>query len=115
VESNLNEVLKEVTKIDNTCKYGRCKEKTSLMGVNCEFCSERFCFKHSLPEIHGCSEKVKKKERDDFLHPKVDTRSMKAKEEHDKSKKKLDIKLKQMEVERRQKPSGSGSKNKGKK
>jgi hypothetical protein len=30
-----------------------------------------------------------KKERDDFLHPKVDTRSMKAKEEHDKSKKKL--------------------------
>lgn len=109
VEEDLNAVLKEVTKIDHTCKFKSCKQKTNLMGSNCEFCTERFCFKHSFPEIHGCSDKVRKKEREEFLHPKVDTRSERAKQDHEKVQKKLDTKLKQMELERKQKPSGSGT------
>lgn len=65
--------------------------------------------KHILAEIHGCGDAVKKKEREDFLHPKVDTRKMQHQIEHDKAKKSLSSKLKQMELERKAKPAGSGN------
>lgn len=102
-------------KTDETCDYPGCKQKTSLMGHTCTYCNHRFCYKHSLPESHSekmnvkCAETVKKKERDEFLHPKIDTRSAKKKEEHDKAKKTLDQKLKQMQFERKQKAPGAGS------
>lgn len=85
------------------------------MGQSCSFCNLRFCYKHGLPEVHAnalgtkCDEIVKKKERDEFLHPKIDTRSAKKKEEHDKAKKTLESKLKQMQLERKQKASGTGT------
>ncbi|CRK92216.1 CLUMA_CG005726, isoform A [Clunio marinus] len=116
----LDEVLKDVKKVDETCDYKNCKQKTSLMGQTCTFCNHRFCYKHNLPEIHSknlgtkCDEIVKKKERDNFLHPKIDTRSAKKKEEHDKAKKILELKLKQMQLERKQKQPGAGSSKKKK-
>lgn len=119
-KEKLEQVLKDVKKVDETCDYKGCKQKTNLMGQTCTFCSHRFCYKHNLPEIHSaqlgtkCDEIVKKKERDEFLHPKIDTRSAKKKEEHDKAKTTLEVKLKQMQLERKQKPSGSGTKKKKK-
>lgn len=77
------------------------------MGQNCELCKSRYCMKHSLAEVHGCGEAIKKKEREDFLHPKVDTRKMQHQVDHDKAKKTLSTKLKQMELERRAKATGS--------
>lgn len=117
----LEQVLKDVKKVDETCDYKGCKQKTNLMGQTCTFCSHRFCYKHNLPEIHAktlgtkCDEIVKKKERDEFLHPKIDTRSAKKKEEHNKAKKTLDQKLKQMQLERKQKAPGAGTSSKKKK
>lgn len=117
----LEEVLKDVKKVDETCDYIGCKQKTNLMGHTCTFCNHRYCYKHSLPEIHSeklglkCAEIVKKKERDEFLHPKIDTRSAKKKDEHDKAKKTLESKLKQMQLERKQKAPGAGTTSKKKK
>lgn len=116
-----DDVMKDVKKVDETCDYPGCKQKTTLMGQTCTYCSHRFCYKHNLPEIHAeklatkCDEIVKKKERDDFLHPKIDTRSAKKKEEHNKAKKTLDQKLKQMQLERKQKPAGAATTSKKKK
>lgn len=111
----LDQVLKDVKKVDETCDYKGCKQKTNLMGQTCTFCSHRFCYKHNLPEAHSkqlgtnCDEIVKKKEREEFLHPKIDTRSAKKKEEHNKAKTTLELKLKQMQLERKQKPPGTGT------
>lgn len=80
-KEKLEKVLKDVKKVDETCDYKSCKQKTSLMGQTCSMCNKRFCYKHSLPEIHAealgtkCDEIVKKKERDEFLHPKVNLQS----------------------------------------
>lgn len=115
-KEKLDEVLKNVKKVDDTCDYSGCKQKTNLMGEDCAFCKKRYCYKHSLPEIHGkftkCDELVKKKEREEFLHPKVDTRKVAQQIEHGKAKKTLESKLKQMQLERKAKPSGSSGKKK---
>jgi hypothetical protein len=89
------------------------------MGQTCELCRNRYCMKHSLPESHGkdtgCDEAIKKKEREEFLHPKVDTRKMQHQVEHEKAKKTLTSKLKQMELDRKAKASGSSGSGKKKK
>lgn len=114
-------MLKDVKKVDETCDYKGCKQKTNLMGQTCAFCQHRFCYKHNLPEAHSsqlgtkCDEIVKKKERDEFLHPKIDTRSAKKKEEHNKAKTTLEQKLKQMQLERKQKLPGGAATSKKKK
>lgn len=116
----LNKVLTDVRKVDETCDYLGCKQKTNLMGHTCTYCKKRYCYKHSLPEAHSekmnlsCSENVRKKERDEFLHPKIDTRSAKKKDEHDKAKKTLEQKLKQMQLERKQKAPGASTSKKKK-
>lgn len=83
------------------------------MGHTCDHCKLRYCMKHSLAEVHGkftgCDEAIRKKEREEFLHPKVDTRKMQHQVQHDKAKKTLSSKLKQMELERKAKPSAGGA------
>uniref|UniRef100_A0A1I8Q9H4 AN1-type domain-containing protein n=1 Tax=Stomoxys calcitrans TaxID=35570 RepID=A0A1I8Q9H4_STOCA len=111
VDMKLDDVLTAVKDVDNLCDYQRCKAKTSLIGQNCEHCAKRFCFKHALPEVHGCGEAVKRSERKQFMHPKP-AKTVKHEEELDKAKKKLHAKLKDMQVGRMQKtgevPKGSG-------
>ena len=60
----VDEVLKKVTNSDTTCDFSRCKQKTVLMGQHCDLCKKRFCFKHGLPEIHGCGSAIRKFERE---------------------------------------------------
>uniref|UniRef100_A0A182M5P5 AN1-type domain-containing protein n=1 Tax=Anopheles culicifacies TaxID=139723 RepID=A0A182M5P5_9DIPT len=108
VDKNLDKVLEAVKIVDLTCDFKGCKQKTNLVGTDCTFCKDRFCFKHSLPEIHGCGEAVKRKERELFLHPM--TGKAKAEQyEKQKAQVRLTQKLKQMSLERKQKPSSGGS------
>ncbi|XP_061397942.1 DNA-binding protein SMUBP-2 [Musca vetustissima] len=102
VEMKLDDVLTAVKDVDNLCDYARCKAKTSLMGQNCDHCQKRYCFKHGLPEVHGCGEAAKKTERKQFLHPKP-VKTVRQEEELEKAKKKLHSKLKDMQVGRMQK------------
>ena len=30
------------------------------MGITCCFCSQKFCIKHTMPEMHGCGDAAKK-------------------------------------------------------
>lgn len=116
VEKNLDNVLEAVKTVDQTCDFKRCKQKTNMMGSNCGFCKQRFCFKHGLPEVHGCGEAVKRQEREEFMHP-LPAKTVQAKEDLKKAQSRLDQKLKQMNLGRKAKPSGggpSGSKKKGK-
>ncbi|XP_023302640.2 DNA-binding protein SMUBP-2 [Lucilia cuprina] len=112
VEMKLDDVLTAVKDVDNLCDFARCKTKTSLMGQNCDYCRKRFCFKHGLPEVHGCGEAAKKTERKQFLHPKP-AKTIKQEEELEKAKKKLQAKLKDMQVGRMQK-TGGGADSSGK-
>uniref|UniRef100_A0A6M2DCI4 Putative product n=1 Tax=Xenopsylla cheopis TaxID=163159 RepID=A0A6M2DCI4_XENCH len=96
---NLDSVLEEVKKIDNICVYKTCKTKTDLMGANCPHCTLRFCFKHSLPEVHGCGEAAKRDERRKWLHPTEKLAESKKAEVQGK----LDRKLKEMQQARKSK------------
>lgn len=69
VNTKLDDVLKTVRQLDNTCDFGRCRTKTSLIGQDCTLCQQRFCMKHQLPEIHGCGGAIKKEQRTEFLKP----------------------------------------------
>lgn len=107
VENKLDEVLDAVKIVDNTCDFEKCKTKTNLVGQDCNHCKKRFCFKHNLPEIHGCGEAVKKEERKNFLKP-VPIKTIRAEEEHNKAKGRLDSKLKDMQRTRLAKAPGAG-------
>uniref|UniRef100_A0A182PXR6 AN1-type domain-containing protein n=1 Tax=Anopheles epiroticus TaxID=199890 RepID=A0A182PXR6_9DIPT len=108
VDRNLDQVLEAVKKVDLTCDFKGCKQKTNLVGTDCSFCKDRFCFKHSLPEVHGCGEAVKRKERELFLHPMTGKAKAELYEKQ-KAQVRLTQKLKQMSLERKQKPSVGGS------
>lgn len=107
VEQNLDNVLEAVKTVDQTCDYKRCKQKTNMMGTSCGFCKQRFCFKHGLPEIHGCGEAVKRQEREEFMHP-LPAKTVQAKEDLKKAHGRLEQKLKQMNLSRKAKPTGTG-------
>lgn len=71
VNTKLDEVLKTVRTLDNTCDFGRCRTKTSLIFQDCTLCQQRFCMKHQLPEVHGCANAIKKEQRTEFLKPRT--------------------------------------------
>lgn len=108
VDRNLDNVLEAVKTVDQTCDYKRCKQKTNMMGTDCGFCRQRFCFKHGLPEIHGCGEAVKKQEREEFLHP-LPAKTVQAQEDLKKAHGRLEQKLKQMNLSRKAKPTAGGA------
>ncbi|XP_059608327.1 DNA-binding protein SMUBP-2 [Phlebotomus argentipes] len=103
VNKNLTDVLDSVHIIDSLCDYKTCKQKTSLMGQDCDYCRKRFCFKHGLPEVHGCGEAIKKDERKKFLHP-VPEKTRREAEDLAKLHVKLKENLKDMQKQRLAKP-----------
>ncbi|XP_044259322.1 DNA-binding protein SMUBP-2 [Tribolium madens] len=106
--NDLDAVLNKVKKIDNTCSFIKCKNRTNDFAIECKYCKGRFCPTHGLPEIHGCGDAVKKDERQKYLHPNVKL----TQEKHSQAQTKLNMKLKQMQQERKAK---QGSTSKGKK
>lgn len=103
----MDEVLSAVKEVDARCDFDKCKTKTNLIGQDCNLCKKRFCFKHNLPEIHGCGTAVKKEERKNFLKP-VPIKTVRAEEEHKKAHVRLDSKLKDMQRTRLAKAPGAG-------
>ena len=106
VNTKLDDVLDAVKQLDTTCDYAKCKAKTTLMAQDCNFCKHRFCFKHGLPEIHGCGEAVKKLEREEFLKP-VPQKTIKKEQDLKKAHARMDQKLKDMNLARKAKPPKS--------
>ncbi|KAK5642651.1 hypothetical protein RI129_008818 [Pyrocoelia pectoralis] len=104
--NDLDTVLDNVKKIDVTCCFTKCKKKTSDFGIDCKYCSSRFCTAHGLPEIHGCGEAVKRDEQRKFQH----LYTAPSQEKHNQAANKLTAKLKQMQFERKGKQCSNKSK-----
>lgn len=104
---NLDEVLEKVKKLDNSCSFSKCKTSIANFAIDCKYCRGRFCPTHSLPEIHGCGEAVRKDEKEKFNHPYKKLNQ----ENHEKAQTKLTMKLKQMQLQRKAK-QGNPSKSK---
>lgn len=62
-EDDFDELISKVMASDRTCSFEKCGEKlhTALAGFGgpCPFCKRGFCFKHALPEVHGCGEEAR--------------------------------------------------------
>lgn len=67
VQKALDSVMLMIKSFEGTCSHVKCRRKTSLVYHHCELCNKRFCIKHSLPEVHGCSEAARIQERERFL------------------------------------------------
>lgn len=98
-EENIDKVLENVKKVDNTCKYTKCKNRINDFAIDCKFCKNRYCITHGLPEIHGCGEAVRREEKREFLHPNTKL----SKSLHEGAQTKLTMKLHQMQLERKSK------------
>lgn len=104
IDQNLNEVLATVKVLDNICKYQNCRTKISLFGDVCKYCTDKFCFKHNLPEVHGCEEMARKTERREFTKAKS-FKQIQKEEDLEKARDKLHAKLKDMNISRKIKPN----------
>ena len=51
-DDNFDSILEEFNQ--NRCGIKSCTKKVELVGMNCVFCSVRFCILHGLAEEHGC-------------------------------------------------------------
>lgn len=104
VNTKLDEVLKTVRQLDNTCDFGRCRMKTSLIGQDCTLCQQRFCMKHQLPEVHGCGgaiKKLEKEQRREFLkRPTLPISAALRRNEQKDAHARLEQKLKEMSLAR---------------
>lgn len=100
VNTKLDEVLKTVRQLDNTCDFGRCRTKTSLIGQDCTLCQQRFCMKHQLPEVHGCGGAIKKEQRTEFLKPRPTLPAALRRNEQKDAHARLEQKLKEMSLAR---------------
>lgn len=98
---NLDTVLNNVKKLDNTCSFDKCKKRIVDFAIHCKFCNNRFCTTHGLPEIHGCGDAVRKEERKKFLQNPATSKL--PEEKHNQASTKLTQKLKQMQSERKAK------------
>eukprot|EP00057_Strongylocentrotus_purpuratus_P007910 XP_011662384.1 PREDICTED: DNA-binding protein SMUBP-2 [Strongylocentrotus purpuratus] len=72
-EEDFDTLVAIAMKRDNECNFTRCKEKITITGLMCEFCMRRYCFKHHIPEIHGCEEMARHHVRHQMLKSKVVT------------------------------------------
>ncbi|CAF1230518.1 unnamed protein product [Adineta ricciae] len=58
-EASFDELLEAARQQDNVCNAQRCKIKISLLGQLCSYCNRRYCFEHSMPEVHGCGHQAR--------------------------------------------------------
>jgi ATP-dependent RNA/DNA helicase IGHMBP2 len=59
-EAPIDDLLEAARKQDNICNAQRCKIKITLLGQLCSYCNRRYCFEHSMPEVHGCGHQARK-------------------------------------------------------
>ena len=67
-DEDLDSLIAEMKATDSTCRYpGGCRKSVSMLGTKCEFCSNKFCMSHSIPEVHGCGLEAKRKAREKMM------------------------------------------------
>ncbi|CAF3109971.1 unnamed protein product [Rotaria sp. Silwood2] len=59
-EAPIDDLLEAARRQDNICNAHRCKVKITLLGQLCSYCNRRYCFEHSMPEVHGCGHQARK-------------------------------------------------------
>lgn len=101
VNNNLDNVLENVKQLDNTCDFVTCRSKTTLIGHDCPLCTQRFCMKHRLPEVHGCGGSAKKQERAEFMRIPPKPTPKQVVKDHNMAQKRLEKKLKEMSLSRK--------------
>ncbi|XP_052828218.1 DNA-binding protein SMUBP-2 [Octopus bimaculoides] len=52
-------LISAAMEVNNKCSFPKCKEKTHVLRIHCEFCRLHYCISHSMPEIHGCGAEAK--------------------------------------------------------
>jgi len=63
-EEDLDSILAEYR--NDYCWAKGCKKDVGLMGKICDFCGQKFCLPHLMPEMHGCGDAAKEKARAGF-------------------------------------------------
>ncbi|UJR28820.1 hypothetical protein I4U23_010044 [Adineta vaga] len=58
-ETSFDDLLEAARQQDNVCNAQRCKIKITLLGQLCSYCNRRYCFEHSMPEVHGCGHQAR--------------------------------------------------------
>ncbi|CAF3385123.1 unnamed protein product [Rotaria socialis] len=59
-DASIDDLLEVARQQDNICNAQRCKVKITLLGQLCSYCNRRYCFEHSMPEVHGCGHQARK-------------------------------------------------------
>ena len=62
-DASVDELLEAAQRQDNVCNAQRCQKKITLLGQLCSVCNRRFCFEHSMPEVHGCGGQARQEMR----------------------------------------------------
>lgn len=58
-DAPVDDLLEAARRQDNICNAQRCKMKITLLGQLCSYCNRRYCFEHSMPEVHGCGQQAR--------------------------------------------------------
>ena len=66
-ETPIDDLLAAARQQDNVCNAQRCKIKITLLGQLCTYCNRRYCFEHSMPEVHGCGHQARKDIRQNHI------------------------------------------------
>lgn len=65
-EMTEDELLDSLLEAKDICGMKGCKSRVTLMGLVCQFCHFKYCFKHANGAFHGCEEQAKKAARGAF-------------------------------------------------
>jgi len=107
-EEDIDALLEEFTKLNNTCNYStansqRCTKSVRTLGQKCTFCAQVYCLTHHIAEAHGCGAAAKVKARQDIAkYADVKPRPMNGVKKAQ-VQRKLDKKLDELEGERKRK------------
>ncbi|XP_012521067.1 PREDICTED: DNA-binding protein SMUBP-2 [Propithecus coquereli] len=58
-EEDFDALVSAAIRADNTCGLAECAASIAILGQFCQLCGRRYCFRHHLPEIHGCGERAR--------------------------------------------------------
>lgn len=59
-DEDFDQLCEQFQELSKVCNYDGCKVKVATIGANCSYCRVRFCLSHSMAELHGCGEAVRR-------------------------------------------------------
>ena len=73
-EASVDDLLEAARQQDNICNAQRCKVKITILGQLCSYCNRRYCFEHSMPEVHGCGHQARRDIRQTHISTHTDVK-----------------------------------------